>query len=35
MSQSERYLCFNLTEEEFAIPLLSVKEVIGVAPERF
>ncbi|MGE0631584.1 MAG: chemotaxis protein CheW [Pseudobdellovibrionaceae bacterium] len=30
MSQSSRYLCFNLGKEEFAIPLLAVKEVIGV-----
>ena len=26
----DRYLCFSLAAEEFAIPLLSVKEVIGV-----
>lgn len=26
----ERYLCFSLGEEEFAIPLLTVKEVIAV-----
>lgn len=25
-----RYLCFNLGKEEFAIPLLDVREVIGV-----
>ncbi|MFN8791897.1 MAG: chemotaxis protein CheW [Bdellovibrionales bacterium] len=30
MSQTHRYLCFNLGTEEFAIPLLSVREVIGV-----
>lgn len=30
MSQSSRYLCFNLASEEFAIPLISVREVIGV-----
>lgn len=30
MSDVSRYLCFNLGKEEFAIPLLSVKEVIGV-----
>jgi purine-binding chemotaxis protein CheW len=27
---SDRYLCFNLGTEEFAIPLLAVREVIGV-----
>lgn len=30
MKDSERYLCFSLDKEEFAIPLLKVKEVIGV-----
>jgi purine-binding chemotaxis protein CheW len=30
MSDSGRYLCFHLGQEEFAIPLLLVKEVIGV-----
>ncbi len=30
MSEINRYLCFNLGKEEFALPLLSVKEVIGV-----
>ena len=30
MIDSDRYLCFNLENEEFAIPLLSVKEVMGV-----
>jgi purine-binding chemotaxis protein CheW len=30
MSTQQRYLCFNLGKEEFAIPLLTVKEVIGV-----
>lgn len=30
MSIQERYLCFSLGKEEFAIPLLTVKEVIGV-----
>lgn len=30
MNQSDRYLCFNLGREEFAIPLLTVKEVIGM-----
>lgn len=30
MSQTMRYLCFNLGKEEFALPLLSVREVIGV-----
>ena len=27
---SKRFLCFNLEKEEFAIPLISVREVIGV-----
>lgn len=27
---SHRYLCFSLGEEEFAVPLLTVKEVIAV-----
>lgn len=27
---SNRFLCFNLEKEEFAIPLISVREVIGV-----
>lgn len=30
MSQNERYICFQLATEEFAIPLLSVREVIGL-----
>lgn len=30
MSETNRFLCFNLGTEEFAIPLLAVKEVIGV-----
>ena len=30
MINLNRYICFNLGEEEFTIPLLSVKEVIGV-----
>lgn len=30
MSEASRYLCFNLGTEEFAIPLLTVKEVIGI-----
>ena len=30
MSQKQKFLCFNLGIEEFAIPLLSVREVIGV-----
>jgi purine-binding chemotaxis protein CheW len=30
MNNSNRYLCFNLAAEEFAIPLISVREVIGV-----
>ena len=29
MTESLRYLCFHLAKEEFAIPLLSIKEVIG------
>ena len=29
-SSVERYLCFSLGKEEFAIPLLTVKEVIGL-----
>lgn len=29
-NSSDRYLCFSLGEENFSIPLLSVKEVIGV-----
>lgn len=29
-SLTERYLCFTLGKEEFAIPLLSVREVIAV-----
>jgi purine-binding chemotaxis protein CheW len=28
MTTADRYICFNLGEEEFAIPLLSVREVI-------
>jgi len=28
MNKTDRYICFNLGEEEFAIPLLSVREVI-------
>lgn len=27
---NDRYLCFNLGNEEFAIPLLAVREVIGL-----
>ncbi len=27
---NDRYLCFNLGKEEFAIPLLAVREVIGL-----
>lgn len=27
---SKRFLCFNLEKEEFAIPLIAVREVIGV-----
>lgn len=30
MSKVSRYLCFKLAGEEYAIPLLSVKEVIGM-----
>lgn len=30
MIDNSRYLCFNLGKEEFAIPLLSIKEVIGI-----
>lgn len=30
MSNESRYLCFNLGAEELAIPLLTVKEVIGL-----
>lgn len=30
MNQTKRYLCFNLGKEEFALPLLTVKEVIGM-----
>ncbi len=30
MTSSDRYLCFNLGPEEFAIPLLSVREVLGL-----
>lgn len=30
MTQDFRYLCFNLGEEEFALPLLSVKEVLAM-----
>lgn len=30
MSEMQRYLCFNLGKEEFALPLLAVKEVIGM-----
>lgn len=29
-SLAERYLCFTLGQEEFAIPLLSVREVIAI-----
>lgn len=28
--QKQRYLCFSLGEEEYAIPLLSVKEVVAM-----
>lgn len=30
MIAKDRFICFNLGDEEFAIPLLSVREVIGV-----
>lgn len=30
MSTTERFLCFNLNSEEYGIPLLSVREVIGL-----
>lgn len=30
MSQNTRFICFSLGKEEFAIPLLSVREVLGV-----
>lgn len=30
MTETKRYLCFNLGKEEFALPLLTVKEVIGM-----
>lgn len=30
MNETIRYLCFSLGHEEFAIPLLKVKEVIGL-----
>ncbi len=30
MSQTHRYLCFQLGQEAYALPLLSVREVIGV-----
>ncbi len=30
MTDSARYLCFDLGNREFAIPLLSAKEVIGI-----
>ncbi len=29
MIDNSRYLCFNLAKEEFGIPLLAIKEVIG------
>ncbi len=29
LSKGERYICFSLGDEEYAIPLLSVKEVIA------
>lgn len=30
MINSNRFLCFNLAKEEYAIPLLSIKEVLGI-----
>src|SRR5688500_4394511 len=30
MNSSNRYICFSLGDENFAIPLLAVREVIGV-----
>jgi purine-binding chemotaxis protein CheW len=30
MNEQNRFLCFNLGKEEYAIPLLAVREVIGV-----
>lgn len=30
MKNSNRYICFSLGKEDFAIPLLAVREVIGV-----
>lgn len=30
MNMTERFLCFNLNSEEYGIPLLSVREVIGL-----
>lgn len=30
MIDTARYLCFNLGKEEYSIPLLSIKEVIGM-----
>lgn len=30
MNDNSRYLCLNLGQEEFAVPLLAVKEVIGL-----
>jgi purine-binding chemotaxis protein CheW len=30
MNETSRYLCFHLGKEEFAIPLLTVREVLGM-----
>lgn len=32
MNTQTKYICFSLGHEEFAIPLLSVREVLGVPP---
>lgn len=30
MSEAGRYICFNLGEQEYGVPLLSIKEVLGM-----
>jgi purine-binding chemotaxis protein CheW len=30
MTNSNRYICFNIGEQEYAVPLLSIKEVLGL-----
>lgn len=30
MNHTEKYLCFSLGEEDFAIPLMSIREVLGL-----